>query len=347
MFARGWQVGLIGAVISAAAVTAILSQVDLRLLGDALAQARYMYLIPTFLLLFAGQVTRAARWRALLNGGLQLGRSFRILNVSYLVNGILPLRMGEVARVYLATRAEPPVRPFTSASTIIVERLLDLLAVLLLLGAALAVSPTLPAEYRTAGFASVLTLSAGFAVLVVLANQRKLARRLLGLAERAMPAALRRRAVGWLDSFLDGLLPLARLDMLLTVLLWTGVSWGLSAAAGYVLMFAFFDQASWAATFLYIAAAAFAIAVPAVPGNIGTYEWAVMLALSALGYGEPTNPVLVSFAVVVHGVNLALYAVLGGLGIVQEGVTLGHLAKEAQRMNRVEAASQDHLEYVE
>ncbi|MGQ9889557.1 MAG: lysylphosphatidylglycerol synthase transmembrane domain-containing protein [Aggregatilineales bacterium] len=347
MFARGWHIGLIGVAISAAAVIAILSQVDLRLLGDALAQARYVYLIPTFLLLFAGQVTRAARWQALLNGGLRLGRAFRILNVSYLVNGVLPLRLGEVARVYLATRAEPPVRLFTSASTVIVERLLDLLAVLILLGMALAISPTLPAEYRTAGLASALTLSAGFAVLVALANQRNLAHQLLSLVEPAVPAALRRRAAGWLDSFLDGLLPLARLDMLLTVLFWTGVSWGLSAGAGYVLMFAFFDQASWAATFLYIAAAAFAIAVPAVPGNIGTYEWAVMLALSALGYGEPTNPVLVSFAVVVHGINLALYAVFGGLGIVQEGMTLGQLAQEAQRMNRIEAASQDHLEYVE
>lgn len=344
---RGWQVGFIGVVISAVAVTAILTQVDLRLLGEALAQARYVYLLPTFLLLFAGQVTRAARWRALLNSALPLGRAFRILNVSYLVNGILPLRLGELARIYLATRAEPPVRPLTSTSTIIVERLLDLLAVLILLGAALALAPTLPTEYRSAGVAGVLTLSTSLAVLIMLANQRKLVHRLLSPAERVMPPALQRRAAGWLDSFLDGLLPLARLDMLLTVLFWTGVSWGLSAAAGYVLMFTFFDRASWAAAFLYIAAAAFAIAVPAVPGNIGTYEWAVMLAVSALGYGAPTDPVLVSFAVVVHGVNLALYAVFGSLGTVQEGMTLGQLAQEAQRLSRVEAASRDCLEYVE
>jgi uncharacterized membrane protein YbhN (UPF0104 family) len=135
--------------------------------------------------------------------------------------------------------------------------------------------------------------------------------------------------------------------MMARVLFWTALSWGLSAAAGYVLMLAFFDAASWAATFLYIAAAAFAIAVPAVPGNIGTYEWAVMLALSALGYGEPTNPVLVSFAVVVHGVNLALYAVFGAIGIVQEGLTLSQLAREVGQMQQSEAERQEHLEYVD
>lgn len=339
--------GLLGVIVSAAAVYAILSQVDLGLLRDALAEARYVYLIPTFILLLAGQITRAARWRALLNGGLGLGRSFRILNISYLVNGVLPFRLGEVARMYLAARTDPPVRVFTSASTIIVERLLDLLAVLVMLGAALALSPTLPPEYRSAAAVGVVTLIVGFGVLIILANRRNQAHALLALVGRILPAPLLRRITGWFDSFLDGLLPLSRPAMMARVVFWTAVSWGFSVAAGYVLMFAFFDRASWAATFLYIAAAAFAIAVPAVPGNIGTYEWAVMLALSALGYGEPTSPVLVSFAVVVHGVNLALYAVFGAVGIVQEGVTLGHLARAAGHLNRSEAAPQDQLEYVE
>ncbi len=347
MLSRGWQIGLLGAAVSAAAVYAIVSQVDLALLGDALARARYGYLLPTLALLLIGQVTRAARWRALLNGGLSLGRSFRILNISYLINGVLPLRLGELARIFLATRSEPPVRAFTSASTIIVERLLDLLAVLGLLGAALALSPALPAAYRTSAAVGVLTLAAGFGVLVALANRRAQAHRLLELAGRAAPARLRQRLAGWFDSFLDGLLPLARPAMLARVLFWTAISWGFSAAAGYILMFAFFDAASWSATFLYIAAAAFAIAVPAVPGNIGTYEWAVMLALSALGYGEPTSPALVSFAVVVHGVNLALYAAFGAVGIVREGITLGQLAREVERMKHGETGQQDHLEYVE
>ncbi len=70
--------------------------------------------------------------------------------------------------------------------------------------------------------------------------------------------------------------------------------------------------------------------MPAVPGNIGTYEWAVMLAVSASGYGPATEAVNVSFGVVVHLINLLVYAVMGSLGFVREGITLGQLAAEVE-----------------
>lgn len=322
---KHWRVGLLGLVISLLAIYFIVSQVDMALLGDALLHARYGYVVPTVIFLLAGLVTRAARWRVLLNRGLSLYRAFSITNVSYLVNGVLPLRMGEVARVFLASRVNPPVAVFKSASSIVVERMLDLLAVLLMLGFALATSPTLSDDYRSVALLTMPLLIMGFVVLVVVASQRKLAQRLLARLS-AMVSILQRWPLSvWLDHFLDGLLPLARPRLLVLALFWTGLSWGFSLVAGYILMFAFFEQASWSATALYIAAAAFVIAVPAVPGNIGTYQWAIMLALSALGYGEPTAPMIVSFAVVVHAVNLLVYVVMGTLGFLQEGITLGQL----------------------
>jgi hypothetical protein len=101
-----------------------------------------------FLLL--GLVTRALRWQVLLNGSLVLHRAFSIMNVAYLVNGVLPLRLGEVARVYLTTRLPKPIPVLTTTSTIIVERLLDLLAVVMLMSLALATG-NVPTELRFAG----------------------------------------------------------------------------------------------------------------------------------------------------------------------------------------------------
>ena len=327
---KQWRIGLLGLGISVLAIAMIVSQVDLARLGDALVHARYVYLIPTLIFLVAGLATRAIRWRVLLNGALPLRRSFNITNVAYLVNGLLPLRMGEVARVWLANRADPPVPVLKSASSIIVERLLDLLAVLVMLGFALATSPTLPEDYRTAATLTIPLLLIGFAVLIVFASQRSLAQRLLAAVTHYLPFARKLNLSTWLDHFLDGLLPLTRPGLLLRVLFWTGLSWGMSVVAGYIIMFAFYEQPSWSATALYIAAAAFVIAVPAVPGNIGTYQWAIMLAVSAVGYGEPTDPVNVSFAVVVHATNLLLYAVVGVLGFMQEGISLGQLTSQVQ-----------------
>lgn len=331
---KGWRIGLLGAVVSVLAVYFIVSQIDITRLGQSLATARYVYLLPTLLLLVVGLYTRAIRWRILLSESLPVQRAFSIMNVSYLVNGLLPLRIGEVARAYLATRVKPPVPVFKSLSTIIVERILDLLAVVVLMG--LAMTPgTVPDELRKAGLVALVSAVVGFALLVFLARQRSLAHRIVGwITGRAQGLApLHIRLIEWLDHFLDGLAPLTKINTLLLALGWTAVSWGLSVAAGYILMFAFYDQASWAATCLFIAAASFAIALPAVPGNVGTYEGAIILALGAMGMGEPAETAL-AFAVVVHGANLFVYALTGVIGFIQEGISLEQLTQGVQGIHQ-------------
>jgi hypothetical protein len=84
---------------------------------------------------------------------------------------------------------------------------------------------------------------------------------------------------------------------------------------------------------LYIAAAAFAIAVPAVPGNLGPYELSIMLALGAMGFGQPAETAA-AFALVVHGVNLAVHAITGVIGFIQEGISLGQLSQGVREMRQ-------------
>ena len=339
---KHWRLGLLGTVVSLLAIYFIVSQLDLSRLGVALATAHYGYVLPAAALLLLGLVTRAVRWRILLSGALPLKRAFSITNVSYLVNGLLPLRLGEVARALLANRVQPPVPLLQSASSIIVERLLDLLTVLILLGFALATNPTLPTDYRAAASLTVPLVLLGFGTLIILATQQARVHRLVNWLGGKLPLLARLRIGDLTDHFLEGLLPLAHPVLLLRALFWTALSWGFSVAAGYIIMFAFFDAASWSATALYIAAAAFVIAVPAVPGNLGTYQLAIILALQASGYDEPAVEYsqVVSFAVVVHALNLLLYAVMGTIGFMQEGISLNQLIEDASRHR----TNQDHYE---
>lgn len=329
------RVGLLGLLVSLGAIYFIASQVDVAQLKDAVVGARYVYVMPTVVFLLLGLLTRAFRWQVLLSGDLPLWRTFSIMNVAYLVNGVLPLRMGEVARIYLATRATPPVPPMKTASTIVVERLLDLLAVVLMVVLALA-GGSVPDLIRASAVFSGVAATVGFIVMLALASRRELARRLLSTVLRWIgrentPLAMRLRK--WQDHFLDGLQPLTQPKALVAALVWTAVSWGFSAVAGYILMFTFYEQANWAATLLYIAAAAFAIAVPAVPGNLGPYEGSIILAIGAMGYAQPAGTAA-AFAVLVHGVNLIVHAATGVLGFIQEGISLGQLSQGVQEMRQ-------------
>ena len=156
-------------VISVVALALLLRR-DLTGVRDELLHARYWAVAPCVALSVAGLWLRGVRWRVLLNGRLPLARSFHILNVSYFINGVLPLRVGELARAVLAARAEPPVPVLTSLSTIVVERLLDTLAVFALIGLTLLALPV-GLEIGLMGAALGVGAVVGVIVLAVFARR--------------------------------------------------------------------------------------------------------------------------------------------------------------------------------
>ena len=329
---KRWRIGLPGLALGLLATWALVTQLDLDSLLTSLRGARYGWLLPAFLLLLTGQMVRALRWRALLEGGLPAARAFHILNISYMANAFLPFRFGELARMWLV---RPGLSSMRTAGSILLERLLDTLAVLILLAAALSVLPEAGESYRQAARLMLPLLLALALTLYSLARRRALARRLLDwVLRRPLPGVLRRLPLAaWLEALLDGLQPLTSPALLLRVLAWTLAGWALSLLASYLMMLIFYERADLAVAALAIVAAALVIALPAVPGNIGTYQWAVMLALAAGGYGEPLDAANVSLGIAIHGINLLMYTMTGCLGLLREQVTPLRLVRSLQQYN--------------
>ena len=328
---RHFKVGILGFIVSLIAIYFIVVQINVERFISALTNADYRYLIPCMFFLLMGLLTRAIRWRLLLRNQLPFRRAFSIMNVAYLVNGVLPLRMGEVARIYLTTRVKNPIPVMQTASTIVVERLLDLLAVVVMTMLALTVAP-IPNELQVASAIGAGMAITGFIVLIFLAKNRNFTEGIIAQLVNRIQFLERIKLNQLTKDFFDGLMPIIDFIALSQAVFWTTISWILSVIAGYILMFAFFEQASWTATMLYIAAAAFAIAVPAVPGNIGTYEASILLALSALGYEQ--SETAVAFAITVHAVNVFVHASTGVVGFMQEGISLGQLKTGVQKLQQ-------------
>jgi glycosyltransferase 2 family protein len=332
---RHIKVGILGFVVSLIAIYFIVVQINVERFISALITADYQYLIPCMLFLLLGLFTRAIRWRVLLSNQLPFGRAFSIMNVAYLVNGVLPLRIGEVARIYLTTRVKNPIPAMQTASTIVVERLLDLLAVVVMMLLALTVAPV-PIELRIAGALGAGMAIGGFIILILVARQRVLAEKFVAWLVNKIPILRRLKLSEFVKDFIDGLMPILNFSALSRAILWTVISWIVSVFAGYILMFAFFEQGDLTATMLYIAAAAFAIALPAVPGNIGTYEASILLALVALGYEQ--SDTAIAFAITVHAVNVFVHASTGVVGFMREGISLNQLRAGVQQMQQTPAS---------
>jgi glycosyltransferase 2 family protein len=352
------RISLMGLGVTLIAAYFIASQINGALFLHALQTARYAYVLPCILFLAIGLFTRARRWQTLLNYKLPLLRTFHIMNIGYLVNGVLPLRIGDVARLYLYARTEAMNEKskrssdktkrdeenstskgmLTAAGSVLIERLLDLLAVVVMTMLALAFAPV-PAELQAAASVGFVSAVVGFAALLIFAVNRPLLHRILAFVQRLIPFLQRFNLATWLDHLLDGLLPLTQPRLLAAALLWTALSWIFSVMAGYFLMFAFFDIGSVAATALYVSAAAFAIALPAVPGNVGPYEAAILLALKAMGYQQTESAL--AFAVMVHAVNVFVHASTGVLGFIQEGLSLQQLQTGVRQWQTVSSKQGD------
>jgi uncharacterized protein (TIRG00374 family) len=342
---KHWRILVIGALVSGAAILMIASQIDFVLLGEALRTANYWMLIPGALVAVLGLVARAQRWRVLLSGHLRYVPAFHILNISYLLNGLLPFRMGELARVWLARRNPDSVPYLKSAGTIVLERVLDLLTVVLFIVAGLLIADEkVPAELRGAALGSGVIALAAFALMLFMAARRDFAHKLLGFFNARLPFLRRFDLTTWLDHTLDGLKPLTRIGSLFNVLLWTAISWGFSLLSGYLLMFVFYPEGDVVATLLFIAAASFAVALPAIPGNVGPYEGSIIFALGALGYTATSIgfATATAFAFAVHFVNLAVNAVLGVIGFIAEGVSLEQISQGVQQL-RDEEEQEEHI----
>ncbi len=306
---------------------------DLETLKNELADARYEYLGLMLPLFFLSTVTRGYRWRALLSYRTSVWHAFHIMNIGYLLSGIVS-RIGEFARAWMMTRLDPPIKFFTALSSILAERILDVFSVLLLLGISLLVLDV-PSEVSSAGgLLGILTLAAA-AILTYFAMHRETAHRLLNRILVRIPFLRRLNLSEWLDNILDGLSPLLNLRHAADVLFWNMLSWLFSIAANYVLMLVFFDEGSLTGVMLSMVMLAMAIAIPSVPGTLGPFEAAVVAGLWSAGVIQsteaPANAPAVAYGLTLHAVTFASYVVMGAVGLWAEQLSLGQVRRAAEQ----------------
>src|SRR5205085_9972117 len=145
---------IIGAIISLVSLYLALQGFEFGKLGEALANAQigfFLLMIVPYILTF---MTKVWRWRVLFHPDekrFSTGTLFSSLMISYVP---LPFRMGEVARgaVLSARTGTSAARVF---STILVEKVLDVLALLVFLGVSL---PFVPLPGNLQGPATVVGL---------------------------------------------------------------------------------------------------------------------------------------------------------------------------------------------
>ena len=205
---------LIVLALAAALLGLVLYNVDLRGVAREIVHARFDWLTLSLLTMFLNLVIRAWRWQYLLEplGPTSFGNAFRATAVGFAATSVLPARAGEVIRPYFLARHER-MSATSAFATVILERVLDMLTVLVLLAAYVFVfrpelEPTNVVAFEavkwTGGIAAV-TAFAALAVFFVLAGNPARLGQTLSRLEQVLPSSLAGLLARVAEKFATGL----------------------------------------------------------------------------------------------------------------------------------------------
>ena len=301
---------VLGVVVSGICLYLVFRGVAIAELAYALRSAGYVWLLPTAVLLILGLWLRAVRWRVLFVPvrELSLSRLFDAVNIGYLASNLLPARAGDLIRAGLISTTEP-VSASRALATVLIERVLDVLTVVLLLTLLLPVLP-IPPELVRAGQAAGFGAIGVAAALILLSTQRARGVRWTAALLERVPRIDAERWAERVGGLIDGLAVLRSPWALGQAVLWSLLLWLTTAGAFYLVMQAFHLGLPPTAAVFVLCATALGVILPATPGYLGVFDYVVVLALALFNV---ERSLALSYALVLHGV---MYVVVSGVGVV-------------------------------
>jgi uncharacterized protein (TIRG00374 family) len=324
---RDWRV-LLGIAITVVAFGFAIEGIPLSDVVDATKVAKLPILIalsvPAYL---AAVYFRALRWRHLTNPIAPLSRGLlaRGVTIGFMVNNLVPLRIGEVVRAWYVAR-EGGVSASALFGTVVLERVIDVVAVVLLALGALSFAGAGSAESSLLSRGAILLLPAGLVPLVGLILIRVAPDAVISIASfclRPFPERISQMALRLLRNFHDGLGALSGGSHLFWIAFHSAMIWivfsMIPMLAGLLSFGIDLGSLTQMVIVSYIAlgAVGVAVAIPSAPGFFGTYQLAFKTVLEQFGVASATALALGLVVWFVFWVTLTL----AGLVVMRTGGT--------------------------
>jgi glycosyltransferase 2 family protein len=310
----------VGLVVSVALLGALLWTVNLGALGHQLAGTQWGWALASAFFAIAGVWTRAQRWHYLFPPGTNPPALFRASMIGYMANNVLPLRAGELVRVYVVARhwSEGFWMPF---ATLVVERVLDGLAVVLILGSLLFVVQVPPPLRWAAGVFLGLDLAAVLVLVLAGAAPGACRAAIAGLTRRS--PWLQTRSVAVFETLVRGLAGVQTARHAGPLLVWSFLVWLTAALAAWTALFAAHLHLPLVAAWAVLAFVGLGISLPSAPGYIGVFHTAAVLALTMFGV---SSSLAFGYAILYHACGFIPITLFGWVLLLREHLSLGEAA---------------------
>ena len=317
-------------VVSAAALAYALRGADLAQIGALLSGGNYWVLPPFLLALLLTYLVNAVRWAVILHplGRFHWQALVPSMMIGFAANNLFPARLGEFARAVLFARQ---FRQSSTAAlmTLVLERMLDVVVILIFYGVAVLLLGQPPEAIRLATQIAGIALLAGFALLALLVAWPGMALGLWGRCARWLPHKLAQRGTSVLHNALAALGILRSVKGVLGLVLLSILRWLFLVAMLVLSLIAYGVWPSVGLALLVFVVTSLAVALPSTPGYVGTLQAAFVFALVPFGIRQE---VALASSVLFLVVTWVPVTAVGLLFLVLQGLRVADLRHDVEEI---------------
>lgn len=304
---------VIGAILGMLLLYAASRKVDFSVLAETIVMLDWFWALGIFLAAVSFIALKACRWKILLppTSNVRFGTLNAAVYIGLAAN-FLVSHVGEVIRTIIVTRAS---RLAVSAvvATVVVERLLDFVALLILTSILVVSFPGVPDVIRDAGFILSTVVVGGISILYMLLYPAAWLSRIV----RSVLARMRASWRGWLrrqyELIVGGLKLLRTPGVMFSATILSLLQWVLIVFAIFCSCLAVGTSVSTLAAFVVFIVIVLGLSLPNAPLQIGTTQLAFVIGLELDGVSQ-TNAVAAS--VVYTAFLIVPVILLGGLALL-------------------------------
>lgn len=280
-----WAVGL---TMSGVLLWLALKDVDGREALRAMVRVAW-WVYPLYILqLCITYVFRTWRWQLqmdrLTGKHMPFWDALAICSVSFAGTFLLPFRLGEFIRPYLA-KQKGYGRKSAGLAVVAVERVLDGLVMTAFLAVVLTRmgNYNVPAVISMGGYVALAVFGGALAVFIAAYKWRDLSMRFWSGLLRPINERLAEKLLGMLASFIEGLKSLPSVRDVLVYLGCTVAYWVFNGLGMWLLAEGMNLNVPMLGGFFSLACLVVGITIPAGPGNVGNFEYAIQVSLKVFG----------------------------------------------------------------
>ena len=320
---------IFGLLVSVILMAIFFVTLDINSLVDTLKEVNYWLIIPAVGSYMISIFFRALRWKYLLKHLKQIRMNilYVVVVIGYMANSLLPMRIGELVRSYYLSN-ESNISKSSILATILVERVLDAVTLLLFIGIGAifvpmsGISSIVPFGIKiSSSMLAVLFITVffgAFIMLIVIARNPLKSTEFVFRLTTLLSLPFKGKIDSFTKTFFEGLTSLKRLNNVMFLIVLSVPIWGFEAGVFSIMAHAFhiadvFDN-WWEFILLMILTTSISnvgSSIPAAPGGIGLFELVARETIVWLPFGNITRGVAGGYAALVHAVLIIPLIILG------------------------------------